>query len=259
MNLKILGSSGSVAPGQNTAAFLIDDVLLLDAGTISLSLDRDAQFKISHIFLTHAHLDHIKGIPFLMDNLAMSRPRTPVKVISGKEVIREIRRHIFNNRIWPDFTRIPSPEHPVLQFEEITPRKPLVIRGYRVYAARVNHIVPAYGYLVEDQTGAAVVYTGDSGPTEDIWKRMTGHRVKALIVEVSFSNSQSRLARLSGHLTPALLRKEIEKMPAVPEKILICHPKPAYRRTIEKELAAIEGIPMEILEDGMKIRIGEGN
>jgi ribonuclease BN (tRNA processing enzyme) len=257
MNLKILGSSGSVAPGQNTAAFLIDDFLLLDAGTISLSLDRNAQFKISHIFLTHAHLDHIKGIPFLMDNLAMSRPRTQVKVISGKEVIREIRRHIFNNRIWPDFTRIPNPEHPVLRFEEITPRTPLAIRGYRVYAARVSHVVPAYGYLVEDKTGTAVVYTGDSGPTDDIWRRMAGHRVQALIVEVSFPNAQARLAHVSGHLTPALLRREIAKMPVIPEKIFICHPKPPYRRTIEKELAAIREAPLEILEDGMEIRIGE--
>lgn len=257
MHIKILGSSGSVAPGQNTAAFLIDDFLLLDAGTISLSLDRDAQFKISHIFLTHAHLDHIKGIPFLMDNLVLSRPRTQVKVISGKDVIREIRRHIFNNRIWPDFTRIPSPEHPVLCFEEITPRRPLTIRGYRVYAARVSHVVPAYGYLVEDKRGAALVYTGDSGPTEAIWKRMAGHRVQALIVEVSFPNAQAPLARLSGHLTPALLRKEIAKMPVIPEKIFICHPKPPYRRTIEKELAAIREAPLEILEDGMEIRIGE--
>jgi ribonuclease BN (tRNA processing enzyme) len=256
MNLKILGSSGSVAPGQNTAAFLIDDFLLLDAGTISLSLDRDAQFKISHIFLTHAHLDHIKGIPFLMDNLALSRPRTQVTVISGKEVIREIKRHIFNNRIWPDFTRIPNPEHPVLHFEEITPRQPLIIRGYRVYAAPVNHVVPAYGYLVEDKAGTAVVYTGDSGPTDDIWKRMAGHRVQALIVEVSFPNSQSRLARISGHLTPALLKKEIAKMPVTPDKIFVCHPKPPFRRTIEKELATIRGVPVEILEDGMEMEIG---
>jgi ribonuclease BN (tRNA processing enzyme) len=257
MNLKILGSSGSVAPGHNTAAFLIDDFLLLDAGTIALSLDQDAQFKISHIFLTHAHLDHIKGIPFLIDNLAMSRPRTQVKVISGKEVIREIRRHIFNNRIWPDFTQIPSREHPVLRFEEITPREPLVIQGYRVFASRVNHVVPAYGYLVEDKTGTAIVYTGDSGPTDGIWKRMAGHRVRALIVEVSFPNSQARLARISGHLTPALLRKEIEKMPAIPERVFICHPKPPYRRTIEKELAAIKGAPVEILEDGMELWIGD--
>ena len=257
MKIKVLGSSGSVAPGHNTAAFLIDDFLLLDAGTISLSLDRDAQFKITHIFLTHAHLDHIKGIPFLMDNLAMSRPRTQVRVISGREVIREIRKHIFNNRIWPDFTRIPSPEHPVLRFEEITPRHPLAIRGYRVYATRVNHVVPAYGYLVKDKTGTAVVYTGDSGPTDEIWKRMSGQQVKALIVEVSFPNSQGKLAQISGHLTPALLRKEIEKMPVVPEMIFICHPKPPYRRTIEKELAAIKETPVEILEDGMEIRIGE--
>jgi ribonuclease BN (tRNA processing enzyme) len=254
MKIKVLGSSGSVAPGQNTAAFLIDDFLLLDAGTISLSLDRDAQFKISHIFLTHAHLDHVKGIPFLVDNLVMARPKAQVTVLSGPEVIRTLKTHIFNNRIWPDFTRIPNAERPVLLFQGISTRSPFLIGDYGIYAARVNHVVPAYGYLVEDQAGHSVVYTGDSGPTEAIWKRMKGHQVKVLIVEVSFPNSQRKLAQISGHLTPALLKKEIQKMPVRPAKIYICHPKPVFRRTIEKELAGLKGVSLEILEDGMEIQ-----
>jgi ribonuclease BN (tRNA processing enzyme) len=253
MKIKILGSSGSVAPGQNTAAFLIDDFLLLDAGTVSLSLDREALFKISHIFLTHAHLDHIKGIPFLVDNLAMARPKAQMNVLSGRAVIRTLKTHIFNNRIWPDFTRIPSVEHPVLLFQEISTRTPFLIGEYKIHAAAVTHVVPAYGYLVEDRLGHALVYTGDSGPTETIWKRMEGHQVKALIVEVSFPNSQRELAQISGHLTPALLKREIQKMPVRPEKIYICHPKPIYRWTIEKELAGIKGVSLEILEDGMEI------
>ena len=115
-------------------------------------------------------------------------------------------------------------------------------------------MVPAYGYLVEDKNGHSVVYTGDSGPTEAIWNRMKGHQVKVLIVEVSFPNSQRKLAQISGHLTPALLKKEIQKMPVRPEKIYICHPKPVYRRTIEKELAGLKGVSLEILEDGMEIQ-----
>ena len=255
MKINVLGSSGSVAPGHNTAAFLIDDHLLLDAGTISISLNQEAQFKITHIFLTHVHLDHIKGIPFLIDNFAIGKERRRLTVLSGPEVLRDLKKHIFNNRIWPDFTAIPTREHPLLLFQELSTRGFFPLGKYRVYTTRVHHTVPAYGYLVEDSLGNALAYTGDSGPTETIWKRFQGHRIKGLIVEVSFPNALKQLALLSGHLTPGLLKEEITKMPVLPEKIYITHPKPLYRETIEKELARLKGIPLEILEDGMKIVI----
>ena len=255
MHIKVLGSSGSVAPGQNTAAFLIDDHILLDAGTVSLSLDQKAQLRITHIFLTHAHLDHIKGIPFLIDTRAVGKQPGSVTVFSGREVIRDLKRHIFNNHIWPDFSAIPNREHPFLRFQEISSRKSITIGPYRLLTIPVTHTVPAYGYIVEDAQGRALAYTGDSGPTEEIWKRFAGLQIKGLIIEVSFPNALKGLALKSGHLTPALLKKEIQKMPVLPEKLYITHPKPQYRKTIEKELAALREIPLVILEDGMEIQI----
>jgi ribonuclease BN (tRNA processing enzyme) len=255
MKIKVLGSSGSVAPGQNTAAFLIDDHILLDAGTVSRYLDQKAQLRITHIFLTHAHLDHIKGIPFLVDNLAVGKQKRRVKVLSGREVIRDLKKYIFNNHVWPDFTTIPNPDHPFLRFQEISSRDSIKIGPYRFLTTPVTHTVPAYGYIVEDAAGKALAYTGDSGPTEKIWNRFTGLQIKGLIIEVSFPNSLKGLALRSGHLTPSLLKKEIQKMPVLPEKLYITHPKLQYRKTIEKELATLRGIPLAILEDGMEIQI----
>ncbi|MGA2402393.1 MAG: 3',5'-cyclic-nucleotide phosphodiesterase [Syntrophobacteraceae bacterium] len=255
MEVRILGSAGSEAPGLNPPAFLIDNFLLLDAGTVALNIDKIAECSITHIFLTHAHLDHLKGIPFLLDNLTAVNPTCQILVLSGKEVISDIRKHIFNNRIWPDFTIIPSVKSPVLRYQVISTRKPVVIGDYRILATRVNHTVPAYGYLVEHASGASLLYTGDSGPTEAIWKKMRGHNVKALIVEVSFPNELSSRALATGHLSPSLLEAEFRKMPSLPGKIYISHLKPPFRSQIEAELASIPGVCLEMLEEGKTFRI----
>ncbi len=255
MKIKVLGSSGTLADEKNTAAFLIDDFMLLDAGTIARSLKGEGPSRITHIFLTHAHLDHIKGVPFLVENRALKNPKKFISIYSGRPVIQDLKKHIFNNRIWPDFSKIPAPGQGIIRYHPISTAGFISIGPYRIYADKVNHTVPAYGYLIEDADRNALVYSGDSGPTEKIWERMKGHRVKGLIVEVSFPNALKKLALLSGHLTPGLLQGEIRKMDVIPEKIFITHPKTPYRKKIEKELNSIKGISWKILDDGQEIRI----
>jgi len=255
MEVSVLGSSGSEVPGLNSPAFLIDNFLLLDAGTVALTLDQIAQCRITHVFLTHAHLDHLKGIPFLLDNLITMNHNCQIAVLSGKDVISDIRKHIFNNRIWPDFTTIPSAQDPVLRYQIVSTHRQVVIGDYRIQATRVNHSVPAYGCMVEHASGRTLVYTGDTGPTEAIWKKMRGHDIKALIVEVSFPNELSSRALATGHLSPSLLESEILKMPCMPEKIYISHLKPPFRSQIEAELARIPGVCLELLEEGKSFRV----
>lgn len=256
MQITVLGSSGSEGPGQNPPGFLLDDFILFDAGTVSLSLDRDAQCKITHIFLTHAHLDHIKAIPFLVDNIVGSKQNCHVFILSAKDVLADLKNNIFNNRIWPDFTLIPAPECSVMSYQEISSADAFEVRDYRIYMTRVHHAsVPAYGYMIEDRSGDVMVYTGDTGPTEEIWKRMEGRRVKLLITEVSFPNEMLNLALTSGHLTPSLLEAEIRKMPVIPEKICITHLKPYYKDVIVTELAGLPGPELLVLEDGMTLSV----
>jgi ribonuclease BN (tRNA processing enzyme) len=255
MRIRVLGSSGSEVPGHNPPAFLVDDFLLLDAGTVSLSLDRDAQCKISHILLTHAHFDHIKAIPFLLDNIVSSEQGCQLTILSGKEVIEDLVKNIFNDRIWPDFTALPDPARPVIRYQEIQPGEPVTIRSYKVLSTTVDHCVPAYGYLIENAMNVAVVYTGDTGPTEKIWGLMGEHQVKALIVETSFPDEMIDLALASGHLTPSLLASEMQKMPALPDKIYVTHLKPFYRDAIKSQLARLNHPGIEVLEDGMVLSI----
>jgi cAMP phosphodiesterase len=256
MKIRVLGASGSEGPGQDPPAFLVDGFLLFDAGTISPALNQDEQYRISHVFLTHAHLDHIKGIPFLVDNFALGNHNGHLTILSGKDVISELRRSIFNDRIWPDFTKIPSVDHAVMEYRILSTRESIQVPGYEVIAVRTNHVVPSYGYILEEsESGNCILYTGDTGPTARIWRQMRHRKVKALIVEVSFPDEMQELAIACGHLTPALLAKEMAKMPVLPSQILISHLKPFYRKKIEEQLSGIGGPPLQILDTGMIITI----
>lgn len=255
MKIQVLGCSGSELPGHNLSAFLVDDFLLMDAGTIGQSLGHAEEKKIKYILITHTHLDHIKGIPFLVDNLVNNKLKSHITIVSGKAVLNDLKNNIFNNRIWPDFTRIFAQKNAAMTYQEIPSQKYLAIGKYKVYAEKVNHTVPAYGYIIEDPEGNALVYTGDTGPTERIWERMKHFNVKALIVEVSFPNSMKKLALLSKHLTPALLSAEIEKMTRLPEKIYITHIKPYYTEIIKREMKSLKFPEVNFLFDNTVILI----
>ena len=248
MRLKVLGSSGGEFPGHNLPAFLIDDCMLLDAGTISTSLKEIEQLKIRNILITHAHLDHIKGIPFLADNLIIKKREHSVRVISISKVLAALKKNLLNNRIWPDFTIIKTASSPVLFLKAILPGKPFKINGCTVTAYRVNHSVPAVGFIVEDKKGKRILYTGDTGPTNTIWK--FARDIGCAIIEVSFPNRLEELAIKTGHLTPRLFMKEIKKMKSLPEDIFITHPKPLYLKQIQSEIRNLRMKNIKMIRDG---------
>ena len=247
MKLQVLGSAGAELPDFRPPAFLLDDQLLLDAGSIGSVLSEEEQWKIKTIFITHSHLDHIKSIPALADNIIIMNQLHTVSVLSTAEVISALQTHMFNNVIWPDFTQIPTAENPVLKFTVINPYQEYIVNEYRVMAIPVNHTVPTVGYVVKS-AGKTVVYTGDTGPTEEIWKHCSN--ADALIVEVSFPDSMKDLAQLTKHLTASMLVEELAKIDVLPKRILVTHPKPQYYATIQKEINGL-GIPcVELLRDG---------
>lgn len=247
MKLRVLGSAGAELPNFRPPAFLLDDQLLLDAGTIGSVLSEEEQWKIHTIFITHSHLDHIRSIPALADNIIIKNMSHTVSVQSTIEVITALQNHLFNNIIWPDFTKIPSAESPVLRFNAIDPYNEYIVNEYRVTAIPVNHTVPTVGYVVKSG-GKTLVYTGDTGPTEEIWKHCSG--ADALIVEVSFPDSMNDLAQLTKHLTASMLVEELKKIDILPKRILITHPKPQYYDIIHQEVGALAIAGVELLRDG---------
>jgi len=250
MKLHVLGCSAVELPDSRLSSFLIDDTLLLDAGTIGSVLDEKQQLKIKHILLTHAHLDHIKDLPFLADNIAMNNQRHQVTVISIPEVIHALKANLFNDVVWPDFTKMPSSRTPIIKFKSITPNRTIRVDGYKVTAHLVNHSVPAVGYVIENKSEEKLLYMGDTGPNEAIWKSLNGNHMSGLIIEVSLPTSHRKIALKTGHLTPGLLTEELTKMMAPPDAIYITHAKPVHKKKVHEELKKLNIKNMKILQDG---------
>lgn len=249
LKVKVLGAFGSEGQGQRPSAFLIDDRVLVDAGTVGGALSVAEQIEIEHALVTHSHLDHTVGLAFLTDTLAMVAPDRRVTVSSIGPVIRSLQSHAFNDLLWPDFTNIPSGTSPVLGFNTLDEGAETRVGNLWVTPVPVQHTVPTTGFVIHDgETG--FVYSGDTGPTHQLWevaRQMRG--LKAIIVETAFPNRLAPLARVSGHLTPEMLQREIDKMPQdLP--IWVYHIKPQLFQETAEELANIDPTRIHTLEQG---------
>ena len=255
MNVRVLGCHGSQLPNYNTTSFLIGPNVLIDAGTITAVLSLQEQLKIDYIFITHAHLDHIRDIMFLADNICYQRRGKPLVIVSTKGIIDAIRRHLFNNVIWPDFSKIPSPKAPVIKFQVIKPGRKQKIGDLQIRAIDLHHVVESVGYIVETK-GKAVNFLGDTGPTEEAWQmaRKTPG-LRAVFIETSLPNEMQDVADKTGHLTPLSLAGELKKLKEAKPKIYLYHMKQGYREIICKEVEAIKDRKIHIIEDGQIIRI----
>jgi cAMP phosphodiesterase len=255
MLIKVLGCSGAEFPGHNPPGFLLDGIVLFDAGSLTNVLDLRAQSRIKDIFITHAHLDHIRDISFLADNIIVEKRKQRVNIISIPPVLRTIKKHLLNDSLWPDFTIIPDYENAVLKYSELKEGKHIRINSYSITAYKVHHSVPAVGYLVEDSHDRRFFYTGDTGPTDATWKKLGNKKLHGLIIEASFPNKLGELAKITGHLTPQLLKEELLKMKQMPEHIYVTHPKPQHLKTIKAELDRLKINNLRVLKDGETIKI----
>ena len=226
--------------------FLIDGETALDAGALTETLPLAAQRRVRRVVLTHAHFDHFASLPFLVANL-VGRGSTPLEVAAPAPVIAALKKHVFNDLTWPDFTRLPSAARPTLRFRVLADGRPFRAGAVSMTPVAVNHLIPGYGYVVS-KPGCAVVFSGDTGPTECIWEAARRVRnLKAIFLELSFSNTQLDVARESKHMTPGLVAKELSKMPPrVP--VYLYHMKPPSLARIRQEIAALSEPRLKLLE-----------
>ena len=239
MQIRVLGCSGSIASGSRTTSFLVDDDTLIDAGTGVGDLTLDEMVAIDHIFITHSHLDHVLSIGLLADSVTRKRSaahRPPVQVHALPATIDALRRHIFNGVIWPDFTRLPSAEHPVLCLVPLAVGQVVAAGGRQIEVLPALHTVPAVGYAVLGTRGAWV-FTGDTGPNPALWQRLATLPMAALVIETAFRDDEHALATISQHLCPAYLQRELENLQA-PADVYITHIKPGQVDAVMGEIGA---------------------
>ena len=241
MIFHVLGCSGAIAAGCRTTAFLLDDDVLIDAGTGVGDMPLDALAGIEHILISHSHLDHVLSIGLLADSVMRSRRaagRGPIQVHALPETLAALRAHIFNGIIWPDFTRLPSAEHPVLEFVPFAVGDVLKLGHKRVEVLSALHTVPAVGFAVDAGEAGHWVYTGDTGPNPMLWMRLRNMKIAHLVIETAFSDEERQLAYISRHLCPAALGHELAQLPGSVE-VHITHIKPGELEAVMSEVGKL--------------------
>jgi ribonuclease BN (tRNA processing enzyme) len=240
MKVRVLGCSGAIAKDCRTTSFLVDGRILVDAGTGVGDLTLEEMRGVSDLLLTHAHLDHIAALPLMLDAVGVSRP-LPLRVHALPETIRALRDHVFNDLIWPDFTRLPTVQKPFLEFHPIGIGDRLEVAGCKALVLPAVHTVPAVAYALSGPLNRCWVFSGDTGPNPAFWKEVQRLDVGLLVIETAFSSRESRLARESLHLSPEVLVEQLDEIsPTSSYPIYITHTKPAETALIMSEIAELE-------------------
>jgi len=263
MQIRVLGCSGSIAAGSRTTSFLVGDNVLIDAGTGVGDLSLDAMARIDHIFVSHSHLDHVLAIGLLADSvtrLRKAQERPPIQVHGLAPTLAALRQHILNGVIWPDFTRLPEPDAPVLALSPIEVGQTLLVDSQLVEVLPAVHTVPAVGFAVRPGERAADdgawVFTGDTGPNPALWERLASMKVACLVIETAFRDDEQLLAHISQHLCPRRLREELAQL-RTPTDVYITHIKPGE---VDAVMAEINVLPtphrVRALTGGTVITIG---
>ncbi|MEM9291011.1 MAG: 3',5'-cyclic-nucleotide phosphodiesterase [Acidobacteriota bacterium] len=253
MRIQVLGASGGECLGSSLTCLLINETIALDAGSLAGNLSLDAQAKVRSIVLSHSHMDHIASLPFLIENVFGSAPG-PIEIYASAPTIYAVRKNLFNNEVWPDFSRIPNHLLPSVRFHELTEEEPVVIDGVTFTPIPVQHVVPTFGFLIQHE-GSAMLWSSDTGPTQRLWEIANATPdLKLVGLEVSFDNSLQHIADISDHLTPNTVDQELAKL-EVEVPVLLHHLKPPCAEAIQREVAHLGRSNLGFLEEGKTYEI----
>jgi ribonuclease BN (tRNA processing enzyme) len=245
---------GTMSQSQPLTSFLLNEGVALDAGSLGFSLTGEQFARIGHLFLTHAHMDHVASLPIALAE-SFSHLKRPLRIYATDHVLKMVRTHVLNGEIWPDFAHfnVPGTNQPAVEYITIEPRRPVKIDGLTLTPVPVHHEVPCVGYIVESND-SAVAFTSDTGPTEEIWTIANRTKnLKAVCIDCSFPDEKEELAILSGHLTPNLITHEARKLKVPGCEFLCVHIKPDTRERVIEEIRS-HGKPLSVLEIGKTYR-----
>jgi len=250
ISLQLLGCSGGIGgPAHRTTCYLLDEHILIDAGTGLGELSLEQLARIDHVVLTHAHLDHIACLPLMADSVA-DRRSSALQVWALPEVIDILKTHIFNDQIWPDFTQIPDAQNPFVTLHALPENAPLVLDSLQITALPALHGIAGCGYRVQKES-VALAFSGDTADCPAFWETVAHDQLlAAVIVECSYPRRLADMAQLSRHLDVNDVIKRVSQLPAKVAAIVI-HRKPGLEMEIEQELrAALAGHDLRLPQHG---------
>jgi len=251
LRLRVLGSDGGIGGSRRTTSLLVDDDVLIDAGSGVGDLTVQEMARVRKVLLTHAHLDHVSGLLLMLDSVHAEVDRRVVAYgLAG--TLEALSSHVLNDEIWPDFRRIPSPADPVLTLKTMSSGDVLEDGARRFTMIEVRHVVPAVGYFVAGPTGA-FAFSGDTGPCPAFWDALNGQkRLDLVLVEVSFPDRKAEMALRTGHHHPTSLARDLQRLTHRPE-IWLTHLKPGLEEEIEADCQRVlAGRDVHVLRAGQE-------
>ena len=259
--IKILGASGSKAKDLNTTSFQIYKDIVIDAGNVLNALGDEAK-DINHVFLTHSHADHITDLPFIIETFFENR-ETPLTIYALEETIEVLKKHSFNDVIWPDFTKIKLLRKDAfsLILKPIKLDEIIKIHNYSIKAIKANHISGACGFVIKKNHQGFVI-SGDTHINPHIWEEINNdEEIKSLVIECSYPDKLQELAKLTKHLTPELIANELEKLTRKNLSVFYYHLKPSYNKELLKDIKKHKLLTYngKILKEGDVIHIETGS
>lgn len=250
MKFQLLPSTienGRVSNKQHLSCFIIDDRVAIDAGSLAMSSNDIQKKQIRDVVLTHAHIDHIAGLPLFIDDL-FARITNPIKIYATEEIIKILRDNIFNWKVYPNFAELENENGIVLEYCPFEPEKPFRAGHLEIKALNVNHKVPAVGFIVSDNKSKFAI-TGDTAEMDGFWDFVNAEKsLDALFIECAFPNEFVELAEVSHHITPQKLFSELKKFRHIDCPVYAINLKPLHRETIVSEILDLRLDKLEILE-----------
>lgn len=234
MKVRVLGCSGGSAPGRNPSCYLLEDGVAVDAGALAVGLTLEEQQAVRHVFLTHAHWDHVRDLPLTVINRTA---KTPTLLLHGlPETLASIRTHLMNGETWFRAFDLPSVESPFIASSPISAGQTVTCGRYRVTAVVVPHTVPAISYVFDDGKCSVMLNADTVGG--GIFTRLPKDMspLKAVFLEASFPNRMRDFALMTGHLTPEMLDQETRCLPRDVD-VIVTHLKPGFEIEMARELA----------------------
>ena len=245
MKINVLGCSGGIGSGLRTTALRVNSSTLLDCGTGVGDLALDDLFKIKHVFITHSHLDHVAGLPLLIDTIYEELIKEPLKVYCQPKTYKVLMEHIFNWKIWPNFFCLPSNDNAVVKFVPMEPEQTISIEANQYTMIEVEHTVPAVGYIVQNGT-SSFAFSGDTASAPKLWSAINQRdKIDLLIVECAFADERSDIANQAKHFSPQSLAEELSCLTHDPQ-IYVSHLQPGEEEKIMRELR--EAMPQRTLK-----------
>ncbi len=220
--------------------------MAIDAGALTSGMELKAQCALEAVLVSHAHLDHIRDLATIADNRSQ-QGASPLIIAGTRQTLFALKKHFFNNLLWPDFSTIPSRRRSAIRYVELTPERSATIAGYEVLSIPVNHTIDSSAFIIR-KGSCVLAYSGDTGPTDRLWRLLEETEgLRALLMEVSFPNGEGRLARSSGHHTPQTLARDLEKLPGAKHlPTLLYHIKPSFQARVERECGRLRGLNLTV-------------